>query len=542
MTNRLSIVVVLLAACHALAQQNPADAPQPVPAPAGAPLAATWDYAPGGKPAPIPVTGHPDPKNACTIKATFSIPDPAAIGGVRITAASGAGAFALTDADSVQRRYIGASPVLLNLKLTVNGKPTDASMFPSRLYNAVLIDPAQLTRGANTVTLSAILWATPNAKTPATSELKLETLPANLLVLDRGPTLGDIGPDYFTFTARGQIASNFSVTVKPLEPAGADATVALGSARLLRAKVPFPKGTKKFSYTLTASAGGASKSFGPYDVTVPVFGTGFRFIAAGNTYIYGHHPAELVDFFEKLSLAKPHLFVHGGVFQNVASHDGPWTDDFFRYSRNALARIPMIAVPGYPDTYSPAAFGAEFYFPTENGQWDYWTRSYGPVRLIGIEAMQMCEDNGRGLKWLEDTLKAATEDYVIVFNSQASHCSGQNAKYFSKEAVSYVTKNVAPMLAKYHATAMIGSYHYVYERSEPAAGEGVTTIMTSKAGGLGWPLRQDMREANKASKVAVGYKNHYCLFELTADCLQMQAVAYETGEILDKIAFKPRPH
>ena len=48
-----------------------------------------------------------------------------------------------------------------------------------------------------------------------------------------------------------------------------------------------------------------------------------------------------------------------------------------------------------------------------------------------------------------------------------------------------------------------------------------------------------MREANKASKVAVGYKNHYCLFEVKGDSLTMQAVDMD-GKVFDTRVYKPR--
>ncbi|MCE5326369.1 MAG: hypothetical protein LLG01_08115 [Planctomycetaceae bacterium] len=533
-------VIVLLAACGF------ADVPK-VPPPVGAPLAAKWEYSrDGGKtfspeaPA-VTVTSGPDAKNALVARATFSIDDMAKIGAVKIVTASGTGAFALTDADSVQRRYVGAYPTLVNARLAVNGKETDAGHFPSRLYNYLTIDPDLLHKGANTLTVAAVLWAPPTVKTDAPAGLSLETLGTDMVSLDRGPTLGAIGEDYFTFTARAVTACDFSVSVKPIEPAGAETQQALPKARLLRAKVALAKGTKKFAYTLTAkSAGGATKAYGPYEVVVPVFGEGFKFVAAANTYIYGHHPEELKAFFAKLPSSGGQIFVHGGVMQNVATHDQMWTNDFFYYSREALARMPMYAVPGYPDTYSMEAWGSEFYFPTPDGTWNYWTQAFGKVRLIGIEAMSMMEDKGAGKAWLEDVLKNAKEDYVIVFNSQAPNCSGQNAKYYSKPAVEYIAKEISPLLVKYKVTATIGSYHYSYQRNEPPADESVTTIMTSKAGGLGWPLRTDFVAANKESKVAVGYKNHYCLFEVTKDALQMQAIAYETGEVIDKVTFKPR--
>lgn len=522
------------------------DAPPVIPPPAGAPLAAKWEYSrDGGKTFSadvpvIPVSGGPDATNAYLVRAAFTLDDPAGIGGVKVVAGTNSGAFALTSADSVQRRYVGSAPNLVDLKLTVNDKETDAGLFPCRLYNWLTLDPALLRKGENRLTLAGVFWsaASPAGAVPAL--LQLEALPADLAVLDRGPTLGAIGEDFFSLTARAVIASDFAVAVRPLDPAGEERRQTFDKNRLLRARIALPKGTRRFSYALTVTAGAKSQTYGPFEAAVPTFGEGFRFVVAANTYIYGHHPEELMDFFAKLQEAKPQLFVHGGVFQNVATHDRFWTDEFFRYSRGALARIPMLAVPGYPDMYSPAAFGQEFYFPTPDGVWGYWTQSFGKVRLVCIEAMSMEEDGGRGLKWLEQTLKDAAEDYVLVFNSQTPNCSGQNAKYYSKSAVDYIAKNVTPLLVRYKVTATIGSYHYVYERAEPPAGEGVTTIMTSKAGGLGWPLRADLREANPASKVAVGYKNHYCLFEVAKDALRMQAIAYETGEVIDTVTFQPR--
>jgi hypothetical protein len=135
-------------------------------------------------------------------------------------------------------------------------------------------------------------------------------------------------------------------------------------------------------------------------------------------------------------------------------------------------------------------------------------------------------------------LAGAKEDYVLVLNCHVSHCSGGNAQPYFRPGIEYTTAQIDPLLVKHKVTATIGSYHYVYERSEPPASEGVPTIMTARAGGFAWPLRGDMLAANKSSKVAVG-KEHYCVFEVKKDRLVMQAVDFD-GKVFDTREFPPR--
>ena len=83
---------------------------------------------------------------------------------------------------------------------------------------------------------------------------------------------------------------------------------------------------------------------------------------------------------------------------------------------------------------------------------------------------------------------------------------------------------IQPLLVKYKATAALGctgAYEYL-----PAKGaKGVQTVIT---GGVG-------------AEMAPGWTQcHYCIFTIKNGKCEMEAIAYETGKVIDKRTFQPR--
>ena len=420
---RLLVFVLLTAAAAATAMANDSLT-------AGTVLPARWTYSvDGGKTwkAEAPkITGS----NAQyghredVAKAEFTIADPAKIGILKIATKDPRGAFALTEANSVNRYNVGSCPNLLQTKIILNGKATDLGYDPNTLYRYLAILPAELKTGANTLELAGCFWHKNYGAGAVSGELRLEVIPTNRAVLDRLPILGMIGDDYFGVACRAVVPSQFSVAVTPLEPAGAETKQAFGPTRLLKAKVRLPKGTRTFRYTVTVAAGGAAKSYGPYEARVPKGGVGFRFMAGGGTAIYKDSPEGLVSYLAKVREVHPDLFIHTGNYQNCTPWDFLWSDDFLRQAQPTFASIPMFATVNITEMVSPESFGHTFYFPPDDANRAQWTVAIGNVRFVALEAFSMSEDQtGAGAKWLEDVLNSAKEDYVLVFNAHAADCA-----------------------------------------------------------------------------------------------------------------------
>ena len=503
-------------------------------------LPATWEYSTdGGKTfgpdAPKVPGTHDVTERSDAARATFEIDDPSQIGLLKIAMASGRGGFALTSANSVDRYNVGTCPTMLNTKIVLNGEETTAGHLPYTLYASLSIDPNLLKQGTNRLELHGELWHKNYDKGEVPADIQLETLPTDRAVLDRLPMLGMIAEDYFGLACRAVIPSTFAVEVEPLEPAGSAVKHEFPRSRVLKARVPLPAGSRKFRYTVTVQAGEASKRYGPYEAQVPQPGVGFRFMAAGGTLAYadGGQVAKLFDAIEQI---KPDVFIHTGNYQNCPAWDFMWTNEFLHRSQPTFARIPLFPMASAMEMISPVSFSQHFFFPPDDRDWGHWTVAIGSVRLVAIEAFNQSQDQtDSGVKWLESILKEAKEDYVLVLNSHASHCSPVNFNKGFRPGAEHTAAKVDPLLVKYRVTAAIGSIHRCYERVEPPAGEAVPTVLTGKAGGLGWPLRT---KPNEYSKVLFG-EDHYCVFEVTPDGLEMKAINF-AGKQLDRRVYKPR--
>jgi len=127
------------------------------------------------------------------------------------------------------------------------------------------------------------------------------------------------------------------------------------------------------------------------------------------------------------------------------------------------------------------------------------------------------------------------EDYVLVLNGHASHCSPGNYKKVFDPGAKHTIAKIDPLLVKHRVTATIGSIHRCYERVEPPANQSVPTILTGQAGGLGWHSRNKPNPHSRAFST----EDHYCIFEVKRDGLAMKAIDFE-GNVLDTRTFKPR--
>src|SRR5262249_50744602 len=149
-----------------------------------------------------------------------------------------------------------------------------------------------------------------------------------------------------SLTARSVIPVAFTVGVTPLDPPGAEQRHAFDRARQLKARMPIPKGTRRFRYSITLSAGGASKMVGPFEVAMPTFGEGFRFAVAGGSGAYKSGSAPIQSFLAQLKAARPQMWIHTGSYQNCSCWDWSWNEVFYRDMGETLAQMPLMAMTG----------------------------------------------------------------------------------------------------------------------------------------------------------------------------------------------------
>ncbi|MCE9555738.1 MAG: hypothetical protein K8T91_20510 [Planctomycetes bacterium] len=535
-------VAVLFASVAPLAADDPAKSVNELAA--GKVLPASWEYSTdGGKtfgPQPAKISGTRSPiKRDDAARVKFTIDDPAQVGLLKVAMASGRGAFALTSGASVDRYNVGACPTMLETKITLNGKPTELGLLPNTLYAYLGVDPTQLKKGENTLELSGTLWHKNYEKGEVPAEIRLEVLPANFVLLDRPPILGMVAPTYFGISARALIPSTFSVSVTPIEPPGPAAEHSFPRSQQLITEVPLPAGTKRFSYSVTVKAGGSAKTYGPYEAKLPKTGNGFRFMVAGGTLNRdsGRGVAPLLYAIDKTY--HPDLFIHTGNYQNCTHWDFIWTDGFWRETQPTFAQTPMFAMSSPVEMGSPQSFTQTFFFPPDNKDWGHWTAVNGNVRFVAIEAFnESLDKSDGGVKWLEGVLKDAKEDYVILLNSHVTHGSATNYHRVWKQGMDHTAAKIDPLMVKYKVTLAIGSTHRCYERLEPPANVSVPTIISGRAGGMGWHIRTDGKPPNTASR-KLSPDDHYCVFEVTPEGLKLNVWNFQ-GQEIDSYVFKPR--
>ena len=553
MTNRIATIPLVRFAAHLifvaglLSFATPLDAEDAVKnvnaLAAGKVLAAKWEYSTdGGKTfgaESAKIGGsHTVPKRADAARVKFTIDDPAQVGLLKIAMTSGRGAIALTSAASVDRYNVGTCPNMMDTKITLNDQDTDLGHLPNTLYAYLSIDSTLLKKGENTLELSGTLWHKCYDQGNVPTDMQLEVLPTNLAVLDRAPILGMITPEYFGLAARAIIPGTFTVSVTPIEPPGAAAEHSFPRTQQMRTQVPLPAGTKRFRYSVTVHAGGASKSYGPYEAKVPTSGNGFRFMVAGGT-LNRDNGQGMAPLIKAIETFKPDIFIHTGNYQNCNHWDFFWTDGFWRETQPTFSRIPLFPMSSPIEMGSPQSFSQMFFFPPDNKDWGHWTAAIGNVRFVAMEAFnQSLDKSGESLKGFEAALRDAKEDYVIVLNSHVSHCSPTNYFKVFKQGIDHTAAKVDPLMVKYNVTAAIGSMHRCYERVEPPANESVPTIVSGRAGGLGWHTRTDGKPPNTASR-KLASDDHYCVFEVTPEGLKMRAINFQ-GQEIDACVFPPR--
>ncbi|MCE5325344.1 MAG: metallophosphoesterase [Planctomycetaceae bacterium] len=485
--------------------------------------AAAWTFSgDGGKTFAASLATKAATATPAVAKATFSVEDLSACGGVWLQPSAG----------------LSAS------KVTLNGKEVAAPL-PGMSYPAIPLDPQKyLVKGTNVLEVQGSYAGDGQPVQVTKVAPKLLTCPDDALCIQSGPSLGAIGPDWFSVVCRTNIPATVTVTAKPTDPSGAETTATSPRGFYHRLKVPLAAGTKVFSYTVTSQAGAAKKTEGPFSVISPWGAKGFRFAATGDS----RGPAERwIAVSEAIRKHQPSLVLFTGDPVGNGPTDQEWDQSFFGPGKPLLASAGLYPATGNHE--GAAAVVDEMTFTAgadgkaSDGKGRNWFQNVGDVLLIGIDCTHGWAADGPELKWLEGVLKDSKAKYIFLTSHYPGWTSGYRAKRL-EPAMAISRQSILPLLAKYKATAMIVGHEHNYERNEIPAGTcgSTNSIVAITSAGAGAPLRGRGRDAEKYNPHSKAFFPglHYVIFDVTPESCTLKAYSMPDNKIIDEATFKPR--
>ncbi len=416
-------------------------------------------------------------------RGTFEIADPKAVAGlwIRILAkqtSESKPAICTGDLIAASGGYwkdLGHCPTLLNARALLNGKQVPVMNGPMLYFWLPLEGP--LAQGKNTIELSGdcyTYWGSPAAEALTASLIAAEPQPASIY---GGPVLGDFGDGYFTVSFRTQLPADVVIEATPTTPPGKGITVASSHKIWHRLKVQLPPGTKAASYTLKSTVGTHETTRGPFTMVFPE--KEFRFVAVGNLLSHRIQAERLKMIADRVIAMKAALVVDAGNMSEHASWDHDWERRYFEPAGKMTATIPTLFTPAHRDF---AGIIQEIHYtPAQDTFSHNWSKVVGPVRFIGLDGTQTWKPDGENTKWLEQELKGAREKFLFVLNAFPAFSSGGHSKK-PYPALVQSREVIMPLLAKYHASALISGNDTDYERCEPTPDAGCTQIVIGCSG------------------------------------------------------------
>jgi len=169
--------------------------------------------------------------------------------------------------------------------------------------------------------------------------------------------------------------------------------------------------------------------------------------------------------------------------------------------------------------YEPFNMKGKFYYTVKAPKQD--------VRFIALDTSYM---EPAQVKWLEDTLASAREDWKIVFFHHPLYSSG--GTHGSDE---WLRDQLEPVFVRYGVNVVLAGHDHLYERTKPQ--QGITHFVT----GSGGKLRiGDAERGRLFSARVVDTTLVFLAVEITADRLVFNAVA-TNGHVVDsgRIIRKP---
>ena len=440
------------------------------------------------------------------------------------------------------------------MRFTLNGHEIRPPL-EGMLYKAIPgIDASWLVEGRNVLTTR--ITSTPPARagrSPQSStkdaefqppKMKLLALQPTDLEIITGPVLGISEDRKLAVTCRTNMLARVTLSAEGTVPGRVRTAKKIKStspAGLFHHFTLEGISPRSLRYELEARTpdGGGSAKLGPWTTTAQSQAGRLRFVALGDNR---SNPDKWAAVAAAALAAKPDLVVHTGDLVSQGRLDWYWADQFFNPAKELLATAPFYPVIGNHEGEAPLYYEL-FPFLSPQARPAYWRQAVDGVLLIGIDGEADWSAGGDNAKWLEESLAGSKARFIFLITHYPAWSSSQhgrleaNSDKPAERPVRQAREVIMPLLAKYHATAMIAGHDHNYQRSEPP--EGVTVIVT---GGAGAPLYKESAEASRQNPYSKTFADvlNYCVFTVDGGVCTMQALTPD-GKVLDTRTWTQRP-
>lgn len=191
---------------------------------------------------------------------------------------------------------------------------------------------------------------------------------------------------------------------------------------------------------------------------------------SGNNSVAQYEVAsEIVDW-------QPDLFLHTGDIAYESGTKTEFVNNVFDVYSTLFARVPFYPSMGNHDytTENGGPYKDLFETPTSSGSEDYYTFSYDTARFVVLNTNIAYDSTSEQYQWLEETLGAATEPWVIVYFHHPVYSSGSHG------STAGLADALVPLFEEYGVDLVMNGHDHHYERFEKEAG--VTYIVTGGGG------------------------------------------------------------
>jgi Icc-related predicted phosphoesterase len=464
-------------------------------------------------------------------------------------------------------------PTNCRTSLSVNGHDVPLPD-PEMQYRTIpAIPPGLLAAGENQITLAIDVYNYPPANDPTRvmKDIAFKAKPGRLAALEprhthirTGPVLGPFGRDYFTVSCRTQtpmlvslyriennpVLPNIGNLDQPVAPPSTGMTFVAGSPTGLshRFRVQGAPETIKGDYLLLAGGAAQEKRVMTFRAPAAIGSDfkNFRFIAMGDCRT---NFEDWRDVAAAALLEKPEAVVFTGDMVSWGRNEWLWDEEFFTPAAPLLSAVPILPVLGNHEADAPL-FDQMFISPGDDAKAHNWAQAYGGVLIIGVDGAEDWSEGSENARWLERTLEqAASSKFVFLathYPGYSTSMHGANDLLDPTHArewmVDYSRHTILPLLAKYHATAMLCGHDHCYERSEipgdVAPPAGITQII---AGGAGAPQYQQSKQPAEQNPYVTVFVNalSYCVIDVAGDTCTLRAVSVD-GKELDRRTWQAR--
>lgn len=168
----------------------------------------------------------------------------------------------------------------------------------------------------------------------------------------------------------------------------------------------------------------------------------------------------------------------------------------------------------------------EAYAPFHMGGRRYYSYTTGDVRFVALDTNLL---DAAQLAWLEQTLSASREDWIICYFHHPLYSDG--ARHGSSVDMRVVLE---PLFVKYGVDVVLSGHDHVYERIKPQQG---ISYFVSGAGGQ---LRKGNIKKSDLTAAAFDQDQSFMVVEIARDELFFQAIS-RTGSTVDSGTIRRRP-